>query len=65
MKPDPMCPTHHVQLRCPICRASELGRMKSPKKAAAARANGLKGGRRKAQASLPTSDDQGLSGTPS
>lgn len=41
----PTCHTHHVALICPTCRAAELGAIRSDAKAAAARANGAKGGR--------------------
>jgi hypothetical protein len=43
---NPHCATHPaVQLVCPACLGGHGGKVVSDKKAAAARANGLKGGR--------------------
>ena len=43
--PAPKCPTHHVALVCPCCEQARRGAVASDAKAAAARANGKRGGR--------------------
>jgi hypothetical protein len=41
----PLCPTHQTPLQCPQCTGTAGGHVTSPRKAAAARANGKRGGR--------------------
>jgi hypothetical protein len=46
----PTCPIHpHVTLRCPACTGSMGGKVRTPKKARAARKSGKLGGRPKQQ----------------